>query len=273
MADDTNLQLESALSTLLSITEKSGNLRKDLKQDIVQSVSTLRNIFVNLKNSAEEQMTKISLLESEVKKAKAMHQGRRDANLSAREPPSRDGTGKLSAAGTKQVLPSLGGARKLYSEVTSESIDKRYKIMVKSKSDLSPETITSTLKSQINPTEMKVGIKSLKTLRDGRVLIEVGSADESNLLSANIHAKCGEVLEVNVPKLRKPRLIIRNIPQDMAVENFEQTLLDQNPELSIKPWDVAARFKFRTKRGDLHMVVEVGPETRKKLLQTKLKMG
>jgi len=58
----------------------------------------------------------------------------------------------------------------------------------------------------------------------------------------------------------------------MAVENFEQTLLDQNPELSIKPGDVAARFKFRTKGGDLHMVVEVGPEMRKKLLQTKLKM-
>jgi hypothetical protein len=29
MADDANLQLESALSTLLSITEKSGNLRRD----------------------------------------------------------------------------------------------------------------------------------------------------------------------------------------------------------------------------------------------------
>jgi hypothetical protein len=30
---------------------------------------------------------------------------------------------------------------------------------------------------------------------------------------------------------------------------------------------------FRTKRRDLHMVVEFGPETRKKLLQTNLKMG
>ena len=89
------------------------------------------------------------------------------------------------------MLPSLAGARKLYSEVTSENIDKPYNFMVKSKSDLSAETNTSTLKSQINPTEMKVGIKSLETLRDGRVVIEVGSADESNLLSANIHAKCG----------------------------------------------------------------------------------
>jgi len=49
MADETNLQLESALNTLISITEKSGNLRKDLKRDIVESVSTVRDIFVNLK--------------------------------------------------------------------------------------------------------------------------------------------------------------------------------------------------------------------------------
>ena len=41
----------------------------------------------------------------------------------------------------------------------------------------------------------------------------------------------------------------------------------------MKPGEVAARFKFRTKGGELNMVVEVDSEMRKKLLQTKLKMG
>ena len=185
MADEVNQQLESALDTLGSITEKSGNLR------IVDSVSTLRNIFVNLKNSAEEQMAKIDHLESEVKKAMAELQQCRAVALSIREPPPRDGSGKTLADCAKHVLPSVGGARKLYSLVTSESIEKRYKIMVKSKSNQSPETIKSILKSKINPTEMKVGIKTLKSLRDGQVLIEVGSADETNLLSANINDMWG----------------------------------------------------------------------------------
>jgi hypothetical protein len=69
MADKASMQLESALSTLLSITEKSGNLRKDLKSDIVDSASTLRNIFFKLRNSAVEQVAIIVLLESEVKNA------------------------------------------------------------------------------------------------------------------------------------------------------------------------------------------------------------
>ena len=50
MADEDKSQLEGALNTLLQVTEKSSNLRKDLKQDMVESVSTLRSIFSNLKN-------------------------------------------------------------------------------------------------------------------------------------------------------------------------------------------------------------------------------
>ena len=68
MADDVRSRLESALKTLLDIKEKSGNLRKDLKQDIVDSVSTLRNIFVNLRNSGEEKTKKINQLLGELKK-------------------------------------------------------------------------------------------------------------------------------------------------------------------------------------------------------------
>ena len=77
----------------------------------------------------------------------------------------------------------------------------------------------------------------------------------------------------NVPKLPKSRLTIRNTAQDITVENLEETILAQNPKLSLKPGEVAARFKFRIKRGETSMVIEVGPETRKKMLQSKLKIG
>jgi hypothetical protein len=87
-----------------------------------------------------------------------------------------------------------------------------------------------------------------------------------------LHFK-SSLLEVNVPKLRKPRLIIRNSPQEITVENLEETILAQNPELSMKPVEVAARFKSGQKAGEINMIIEFGPQTRKKLLQTKLKIG
>jgi hypothetical protein len=53
------------------------------------------------------------------------------------------------------------------------------------------QTVKNVLKGKIDPPAMKVGIKTLKSLKDGRVLIEVGSIDETNLLRININDKCG----------------------------------------------------------------------------------
>ena len=47
MADDVNQRVGNTFQTLASITEKSGNLRNGLKNDILVSVSTLRKEFPN----------------------------------------------------------------------------------------------------------------------------------------------------------------------------------------------------------------------------------
>ena len=98
-------------------------------------------------------------------------------------------------------LPSISGAKKLYSEAVNTSGDKRYKLMVKSKVNLSTEAIKNALKTNVNPTAMKTGINSFKSLKDGQVLIKAGIQAELTLLSTSIKDKCREELEVTVPKL------------------------------------------------------------------------
>jgi hypothetical protein len=78
----------------------------------------------------------------------------------------------------------------------------------------------SQVKNQPDGNESRCWV--LKSLRDVRVPVELGIVDERNLLSADINSKSGEAVEANVPILRKQRLIIRNIPQDMTVEGFEE---------------------------------------------------
>ena len=104
---------------------------------------------------------------------------------------------------------------------------------MKSKVNLSTEAIKNALKTNVNPTAMKIGAKSFKSLKDGRVLIEVGTLAEIILLSTSIRDKCGEELEVTVPKLRKPRMITHNVPQDVTIENLQEIILAQNPELGL----------------------------------------
>jgi hypothetical protein len=95
---------------------------------------------------------------------------------------------------------------------------------------------------------MKVGISTFKALKDGRILIEAGSKEEIEKISANIEERCGNELEANVQELRHPRLLIYNIPEDITLENATKTIYEQNSELLLEESDISAKFIYRTKR-------------------------
>ncbi|PSN35058.1 hypothetical protein C0J52_22841 [Blattella germanica] len=64
---------------------------------------------------------------------------------------------ETSVAGSRRVLPS---ADHLYSEAVKGNVEKRYKLTVKSKTDHSTEAIKHILRTNINPTEIKIGINT-----------------------------------------------------------------------------------------------------------------
>jgi hypothetical protein len=54
MANEVEDQFENALNLVVSTTEQSSNMRKALKQKIFVTVSTLRPLFVKLKESGSQ---------------------------------------------------------------------------------------------------------------------------------------------------------------------------------------------------------------------------
>ena len=68
MADDENQCVENVFNTLVSITEKSGNLRKELKNDILELVSTLRKVFPKIKTQLKTKSGENKKLSEEVMK-------------------------------------------------------------------------------------------------------------------------------------------------------------------------------------------------------------
>ena len=70
MADEADEGIENALSLVVLTTERSGNMKKDSKQTIFETVSTLRNLFIKLKNNCDEKSSKTSEVEAEVTKVK-----------------------------------------------------------------------------------------------------------------------------------------------------------------------------------------------------------
>jgi hypothetical protein len=59
MADDVHEDIENALNTIASTTERSGNMKKELKHTIYETVSTLRRLFVELKDISDDKFRTI----------------------------------------------------------------------------------------------------------------------------------------------------------------------------------------------------------------------
>ena len=127
-------------------------------------------------------------------------------------------------------------------------------------------------KNKINPGEIRVGVNTLKAFSGG-VLMETNSKEQIEEVENKIQAKCGDELNVNVHSLRKPRIIILNVPEDITTSNIEDSLLRQNPELNLQNGSIAAKFTYVTKTLHRTAVLEVGAEIRKILFNKKVRLG
>jgi hypothetical protein len=241
---------ETSIQTLLEITEKSGNLRKDLRDDTMKSVSSLRGVYNTIMANLEEKKRKIEILECQMK----------------------------NTSDTTPEATSLNEKKRLYSETVSGNNKKRaeqkaFKLTVKSKSSHSIEHMKTLVKTKVNPVEMKIGITTFRDLRNGRLLIETQNKKEIDALSKTIIEVCGEELEASTPRRRNRRLIIYNVPEEVIIENAEELVMKQNSELCIEKEDITPRFLFKDKRKANNLVIEVNSKTRTKFLGKKMKLG
>ena len=134
MAYDVNRRVEDAFETLVSMTEKSADLRKDLKNNICISVSTIRKEFfqmkVQLQNVNDENKNINEEVKSATKKAatrRYSHTARQVALfLHHRQQPER---------GVRQVLPPERGRRKFYADEVKNQEEKRFRMTLKAKDE------------------------------------------------------------------------------------------------------------------------------------------
>ena len=79
-------------------------------------------------------------------------------------------------------------------------------------------------------------------------------------------------MEVNSAKLRKPSVIIFNVPEDLTTENATETILAQNPEFNLNESSITPKFTFKAKNNSRNFVAEVTPECWRATAKKKLKI-
>jgi hypothetical protein len=163
--------------------------------------------------------------------------------------------------------------KKQYAEVQSGKNGTRHKLTVRTTGDETTEAVKSMIKANIDPTHMKLGIRTFKGLQNGKVLIEADTEEEITALQEQIKHKCGDKLETQVQKPRKPRMIIYNIPEEITMDNAADIICEQNPELTLTTGDITTKFVIKNKKNARNLVIEVDTQTYRLMKQNKIKMG
>jgi hypothetical protein len=167
--------MEDALNLIEITTERSGNMR-ELKPTIFQTVSTLRYLFIKMKKRGDSKSIAIRKLEMQVCEMKAELIGCNGKNPNVYGMLSGDISGEPVGTSARGTLLTGSRERKLYSEALKrQKYLKGFKLTVKSKGNKSSETINGVVNTKTNPAGIEVGINSLKSIRNGKVLIETDS--------------------------------------------------------------------------------------------------
>ncbi|PSN57875.1 hypothetical protein C0J52_05669, partial [Blattella germanica] len=94
-----------------------------------------------------------------------------------------------------------------------------------------------------------------------------------DVICNTINTKCGEELETKASKLRSPKIIIFNVPEEINTDNIVEALTTQNVEMEPYAGIILPKYSFQDRKKNKNVILELTAEVRKQILGRKLKIG
>ena len=153
---------------------------------------------------------------------------------------------------------------------------KRHCVLIKPTEgkDLGGTTVRDLVVKAINPVKERMHINSLKKLRDGTVALEVPTRSDLDKVTNNVQLKEAG-LKVTIPTIRRPRIIVYDMPSDLDEDRGKEAIYEQNidvfEDLTKADFLDQAKLVFKTGRRDgpeANWIMEVTSTVRNKLRTT-----
>lgn len=130
-------------------------------------------------------------------------------------------------------------------------------IIVRPKVTQSGENTLKELESKVNPADAEASIKSSRYLKNGSVIIHSGNSDK---LKNEITSKLGENYNIEVAKLKKPRMVIYGVDSKKDDSQLVSDLKAQNSFLNCSSGNVKVvhQRQMRNKKWITYLEVD-GP--------------
>lgn len=168
-----------------------------------------------------------------------------------------------------RILPPSPSGRS-YSAVAGAAVANRFdplctlhvfpKATDTGESGLASSKATKELLHQLNLTNVKVGIKGMKQIRNKGVSILCRSRDEAQVLQTAIETQRGADVQATIPKKKNPTFSMLLSGTGHDVEEIKSDIIERNDHLAgINSEDLKAVHSFFTKANNTVIIWEVSP--------------
>jgi len=120
------------------------------------------------------------------------------------------------------------------------------------------------IKEAVDPKALKLGVNKLKSLANNAVWVECKSKTDSEILEKELSKL--RTITVEHPKRKLPTLLLMHVPKDVGNEELRDTILHQNNLSSLEDSILKIKFTKKTFDDSRHLVIEVSPNLRRKLV-------
>lgn len=101
-------------------------------------------------------------------------------------------------------------------------------LIIKPKSKQDTEKAKTDIKTKINPGNLKVGIKNMKTTKQGSVILKCNSKQEIETIKNAAESSLGDNYTIEIPKKRTPKVKIIGYTGNSAIKEIEENIRNQN---------------------------------------------
>lgn len=140
-------------------------------------------------------------------------------------------------------------------------------LLIKSNDNKQSDDVIKMIKSAINPASLNICINGTKNIKNGTTIF-CKDSDSLSKLQNIVKTKFGKKFDVRSAIKNNPRLLIKNIHPDINSDNdlIESIIsLNELNECTLSDFKVITTLKLKSLQK--HVVVEVTPKIRKKLLE------
>lgn len=126
------------------------------------------------------------------------------------------------------------------------------------------QEIKKLIKEAVDPKTLQLGVNRIKNLSNNALFIECRNKVDCDIMEREL--KKMQSLTVESPKRRLPTLLLLHVPADVEDSDIKDIILQQNDLSDTENPILNVKFTKRRYNDSRHIVIEVSPTLRRKLI-------